>query len=161
MNRPVSVQDPFGMRHVATRVALLMERQNPPMSVDGLAKRMTENGCPRFARQTWYRMIDPDKPQSVDADELLAFSRVFRVSMDSLMLDPAAEVAEAVTAAAVEWEQAIAEVRTKRLDLLDAQQRADEARRKLARLATTDDSGGCLLTCSSSTAPPARTPSSR
>lgn len=70
-------------RSVAQRVAY--ERDKRGMSVESLAKRMEEVGCP-IQVSALYRLEKAEPPRRITVDELVAFSEVFGIGVEELML---------------------------------------------------------------------------
>ena len=79
MSRPNKPRSIRGEANVRANVIRLRAEQTPPMTREGLAQRMTDNGCPLPASAIW--KIENGK-RSINADELLALSRVFGIPID-------------------------------------------------------------------------------
>lgn len=69
-------------RRLAQRIAY--EREQRAWSLDGLAKRMTDAGCPINASAI-YKIESGDPPRRVTVDELVALSGVFGLRLDELI----------------------------------------------------------------------------
>ena len=53
-------------------------------TVPELSRQMESNGCP-IQPKSLYRVFDDEQPRTITADEMIAFSRVFDVSLDDLI----------------------------------------------------------------------------
>ena len=89
-NRPGDV---FAERYLAQRIA--RERENRGWSYEGLASRMTQAGCP-LNQSAIYKIERGDPPRRITVDELVAYSRVFGIPVDQLLLDPELEAEQRV-----------------------------------------------------------------
>ena len=88
MPRPNPSRVMFTEDHLAARVTI--ERERKGWTLEGLAKRMTDAGCPLAASAVY--KIEQGKPRRrIVVDELVAFSRVFGIPVDQLLLDPEME----------------------------------------------------------------------
>jgi len=88
MPRPNPRRVMFTEDHLAARVTI--ERERKGWTLEGLAKRMTDAGCPLAASAVY--KIEQGKPRRrIVVDELVAFSRVFGIPVDQLLLDPEME----------------------------------------------------------------------
>lgn len=85
MPRPNKGRTLFAEENLAQRVAI--ERGRRGWSYEGLAERMTQVGC-RIAPSALYKIEKGSPPRRVTVDEVVAFSRVFGISMASLVADP-------------------------------------------------------------------------
>lgn len=103
MPRPNPSRDVLAERHLARRVAF--ERAAAGMSLEGLAKRMTDVGC-RIHASAIYKIETADPPRRITVDELVGFSRVFGVPVEELLLPPEAAVSREVTRLLTEWNHA-------------------------------------------------------
>jgi transcriptional regulator with XRE-family HTH domain len=70
-------------RALAERIA--HEREQRGWSYDGLAKRLTAAGCPIQASAV-YKTEKGDPPRRVTVDELVAYSEVFNIPVEQLLL---------------------------------------------------------------------------
>jgi transcriptional regulator with XRE-family HTH domain len=86
MPRPNPERELFAEPFVAARVAL--ERETRGWSYEGLAKRMTDVGCPIQASAI-YKIEKATPRRRITVDELVAFAKVFDLSVEELMVDPA------------------------------------------------------------------------
>lgn len=78
-------RDVYAEQHVARRIAI--ERARRGWSYDGLAARMTAVGCP-LNQSAIYKIERGDPPRRITVDELVAYSRVFHLSVQELLTDP-------------------------------------------------------------------------
>jgi transcriptional regulator with XRE-family HTH domain len=85
MPRPNPPRPLRGEANLARRVAY--ERQRAGMSMEGLAKRMTELGCPINQSAIW-KIENGDPPRRITYDEALAFAEVFGVPLAELSVAP-------------------------------------------------------------------------
>lgn len=102
MPRPNPGRSMFTEDNLAARIKIEREKQTPPWTLEGLAKRMTDVGCP-MAASAIYKIEQgqptPDgteKRRRIVVDELVAFSRVFGISVEQLLLDPEIEAEQRV-----------------------------------------------------------------
>ena len=86
MPRPNPPRKLFAEPHVAARIAI--EREARSWSYEGLAKRLTDAGCPIQASAI-YKIEKADPPRRITVDELVAFAAVFDVAVEELLVDPA------------------------------------------------------------------------
>jgi transcriptional regulator with XRE-family HTH domain len=82
-----------GEANLARRVAF--ERQRAGMSTDGLAKRMTDLGCPIHQSAIW-KIENGDPPRRITYDEALAFAEVFGLPLEELAIPPELVTEQAV-----------------------------------------------------------------
>lgn len=113
-NGPRAIYSEVGL---ARRIAFERLGQKPPWSYEGLAKRMTDAGCAINASAI-YKIEKSDPPRRITVDELVAFSAVFDVPIEDLLVPPGdLFVAEANRLAqelfAAQREAATADVRVK------------------------------------------------
>lgn len=93
MPRPNPRRVMFSEDHLAARVTI--ERERRGWTLEGLAKRMTDAGCPLASSAVF--KIEQGKPRRrIVVDELTAFSRVFGIPVDHLLLDPDIEAEQLV-----------------------------------------------------------------
>jgi transcriptional regulator with XRE-family HTH domain len=85
MPRPNPPRPLRGEANLARRVAY--ERQRDRMSTEGLARRMTELGCPINQSAIW-KIENGDPPRRITYDEALAFAEVFGIPLDELSVPP-------------------------------------------------------------------------
>ena len=70
---------------LARRIAF--EREARGWTLDGLAKRMTDVGCPIHSSAI-YKIESNDPPRRITVDELVGFSRVLGIPVEELLLPP-------------------------------------------------------------------------
>lgn len=96
-------------RSIASEDALArrigFEREARGWSPQGLAARMTKAGCPIQASAI-YKIEKGDPPRRITVDELVAFSRVFALPVDHLLLPPELVVADELAELVIAWDQA-------------------------------------------------------
>ncbi|MDP1876896.1 MAG: helix-turn-helix transcriptional regulator [Actinomycetota bacterium] len=63
------------------------ERESRGWTIEGLAKRMSDEGCAMTASAI-FKIEKGDPPRRIVVDELVAFSRVFEVPVQELLLPP-------------------------------------------------------------------------
>ena len=88
MSRPNPRRTVFTEDNVAARITI--ERERRGWTLEGLAKRMTDAGCP-IAASAIYKTEQGQPRRRIVVDELVTFSRVFGISVDQLLLDPELE----------------------------------------------------------------------
>jgi len=81
-NKPRAV---FAEDHLARRVAA--ERESRGWTYDGLASRMTRAGCP-MAPSAIFKTEKSQPRRRIVVDELVAYSKVFGVPIEELLLPP-------------------------------------------------------------------------
>jgi transcriptional regulator with XRE-family HTH domain len=86
MPRHNAPRDLLGERFVARRMAT--ERDRRGWSNEGLARRMTDVGCP-INQSALYKIEHSDPPRRITVDELIALSRVFGIDLPDLVCNPA------------------------------------------------------------------------
>lgn len=94
-NRPRSIASEQAL---ARRLAF--ERERKGMSYDGLASRMTKAGCPIQASGL-YKIEKAGR--RITVDELVAFSHVFDIPIEKLLLPPELAAGEVFTDLMVAW----------------------------------------------------------
>lgn len=100
MPRPNRGRDVYAEEHVARRI--MQERDARGWTNEGLAQRMTQVGCP--LNQSAIYKIEHSRPRRrITVDELAAFSRVFDIPVQRLLIDPDLDVDERVSEALEEW----------------------------------------------------------
>jgi transcriptional regulator with XRE-family HTH domain len=110
MPRPNPLRPLRGEANLARRITF--ERQRAGMSTEGLAKRMTDLGCPINQSAIW-KVENGDPPRRITYDEAIAFAEVFGIPLDQLAVPPEL-LAER---AAVELIDAYQRARKEHLDL--------------------------------------------
>lgn len=93
MPRPHRQRSVFAEDYLAARIT--SEREKRGWTLEGLAKRMTDVGCP-LAPSAIYKVEQGQPRRRIVVDELVAFSRVFGIPVDQLLLDPKIEAAKRV-----------------------------------------------------------------
>lgn len=87
MPRPTPARQMYGEENLARRIAYERERRTPPLTYAGLAKRMTDFGCP-IQPNAIYRIEKGVPPRAIRVDELVALAKVFGLTYDELLLPP-------------------------------------------------------------------------
>lgn len=100
MPRPNEPRAIYSEAGLARRLAY--ERQRLGMSLDGLAKRMADAGCPIHASAI-YKIEKGDPPRRITVDELVAFSAVLDIPITELLLPPEAVLTSEIKALFEEW----------------------------------------------------------
>jgi transcriptional regulator with XRE-family HTH domain len=85
MPRPNPPRPLRGEANLARRVAY--ERQRAGMSMESLAKRMTDLGCPINQSAIW-KIENADPPRRITYDEALALEQVFGIPLAELSVPP-------------------------------------------------------------------------
>ena len=85
MPRPNKRREIFAEDHLAQRIAA--ERDARGWTNDGLAKRMTDAGCP-MTGSAIFKIEKAEPRRRIVVDELVAFAKVFAVPMEELLLSP-------------------------------------------------------------------------
>ncbi len=85
MSRPNKNRTLFAEANLAKRVT--MERAARSWTLEGLAKRMTDVGCP-IQPSAIYKVERANPPRRIVVDELVAYSKVFDVPVGEMLLDP-------------------------------------------------------------------------
>lgn len=111
-NRPRTI---LAEDHLARRIAI--ERERKDMSTDGLAQRMTDVGC-AMTGSAIYKIEKGVPRRRITVDELVAFSQVFEVPIEDLLLPPEAVLER--------------ELARKLIELDEAQQAARASERRVA-----------------------------
>ena len=88
MPRPNPLRTVFAEDHVAARITI--ERERRGWTLEGLAKRMTDAGCP-LAASAIYKTEQGQPRRRIVTDELVTYSSVFGIPVDHLLLDPEIE----------------------------------------------------------------------
>lgn len=99
-NQPRSIASEEGL---ARRIAY--ERENRGMSYEGLASRMTKAGCPIQASAI-YKIEKSDPPRRITVDELVAFSQVFAVPVEELLLPAEVVTSKELSELIIKWNSA-------------------------------------------------------
>lgn len=87
--------------HLARRIAA--ERDAKGWTNDGLAKRMTDAGCP-MTGSAIFKIEKGEPRRRIVVDELVAFAAVFGIPVDQLLLPPEAMVSREVVARLMNWQ---------------------------------------------------------
>jgi len=113
-NRPRSV---FAEDNLARRIAV--EREARGWSIDGLAKRMTEAGCPMTGSAIF--KIEKGQPRRrIVFDEAIAFSQVFGTPLFELSVPPEFAEQQELTRLLVAYQEAVNDIYDARLAHADA-----------------------------------------
>lgn len=112
MPRPNQPRSVHSETNLARRIA--HERERLGMSYEGLADRMTKAGC-AIQPSAIYKIEKAKPPRRISVDELVAFSAVFGVPVEQLLMPVELAKQEALRELLVDWEIARA-----------ARQKADE-----------------------------------
>lgn len=96
----------FAEEHVAERIRRTREARK--WSMEGLAKRMTDAGCP-IAPSAIHKIENAGR--RITVDELVALSRVFGISMSELVSDPDVHPASEIASRVKEFEENLRDYR--------------------------------------------------
>lgn len=100
MPRPNKPRDVLAEDHLAQRIAA--ERDARGWTNDGLAKRMTDAGCPMNGSAIF--KIEKGEPRRrIVVDEMVAFSRVFNVPVEELLMPPSVAASREFGRLVGEW----------------------------------------------------------
>jgi transcriptional regulator with XRE-family HTH domain len=122
-NRPRSIASESALAH---RIAY--EREVRGMTPAGLASRMTQAGCPINASAI-YKIEKADPPRRITVDELVAFSEVFGIGVEDLLLPPEVAMDQTLRELVLAWNQARLEL----LPLVATERAAWEELRRYVR----------------------------
>lgn len=103
MPRPNQPRSIVSEQALARRIA--HERESRGMSYEGLASRMTRAGCPIQASAI-YKIEKSDPPRRIVVAELVAFSQVFSVPVEQLLLPPELVAADEIAELVMAWSRA-------------------------------------------------------
>jgi transcriptional regulator with XRE-family HTH domain len=85
MPRPNPPRPLRGEVNLARRIAY--ERERAGWSTEGLARRMTDHGCPINQSAIW-KIENGDPPRRITYDEAVAFAEVFDIPLEELSVPP-------------------------------------------------------------------------
>lgn len=100
MPRPNQPRDVFAEDHLAQRIQL--EREKRGWTYEGLAKRMTDVGCP-INQSALYKVEQAKPRRRITVDELVALARVFDIPAGDLLTDPKLLAYKVVVPLLDEW----------------------------------------------------------
>ena len=103
MPRPNKPRDVLAERNLARRIA--SERDVRGWTNEGLAKRMTDAGC-AMTGSAIFKIEKGSPPRRIVVDELVAFAKVFGVTVEELLLPPEVAVQRELARLVVEWNYA-------------------------------------------------------
>lgn len=106
MPRPNQPRDVFAEENLAHRIAT--ERDMRAWSYDGLARRMTEAGCP-LDQSAIYKIEKGTPRRRITVDELVGFSLVFGLPVADLLLEPEVAAQDQAVRLLEEWREAVAQ----------------------------------------------------
>jgi transcriptional regulator with XRE-family HTH domain len=104
MPRPNKRREIFAEDHLAQRIAA--ERDARGWTNDGLAKRMTDAGCP-MTGSAIFKIEKAQPRRRIVVDELVTFAKVFAVPMEELLLPPEIAAKRDITRLVTEMYRAI------------------------------------------------------
>ena len=125
-NKPRSV---LAEEHLAERIAA--ERDARGWTNDGLARRMTDAGCP-ITGSAIFKIEKSQPRRRIVVDELVAFARVFGIPMEQLTTAPEVWQVERLAPLLEDWRQNIATGIRVRGELEDEDRRLRTAIREAA-----------------------------
>lgn len=131
MPRPNPPREVYAEDHLAGRVA--QERVARDMSYEGLAERMKNVGCP-IDQSALYKIEKATPRRRITVDELVAFARVFDLSLEDLTTDPRLTMARTVAPLLEEWRRLTAQGIEVRRTAADLDARADQVARDVRAL---------------------------
>lgn len=103
MSRPNKRREIFAEVHLAERIAA--ERDARGWTNDGLAKRMTDAGCP-MAASAIFKIEKAQPRRRIVVDELIAFAKVFGLSLEDLLLPPEVARSQELKQLLLEYDEA-------------------------------------------------------
>jgi transcriptional regulator with XRE-family HTH domain len=103
MPRPNKRRVIFAEDHLAQRIAA--ERDAHGWTNDGLAKRMTDAGCP-MTGSAIFKIEKAEPRRRIVVDELVAFAKVFAIPLDELLLAPEVAASKEATRLVLQWSEA-------------------------------------------------------
>jgi len=103
MPRPNKRREIFAEDHLAKRIAA--EREARGWTNEGLAKRMSDSGCP-MTGSAIFKIEKAEPRRRIVVDELVAFAKVFELPLDELLLAPEAVANREVARLVVGWNKA-------------------------------------------------------
>lgn len=121
MPRRNRTRDVLAEEHLAQRVQA--ERERRGWTNEGLAKRMADIGCP-MSGSAIFKIEKGEPRRRIVVDELVGFSRVFKLPVTELLIPPDLAVSKEFVRLLDAWAQALADGR-------EAEARAGEAFRTL------------------------------
>lgn len=89
--------------NLARRIA--HERERLGWTYEGTAKRLTDVGCP-IQPSAIYKIEKSDPPRRISVDELVAFAKVFEVSVEELLLPVEVAEVRALAELFLAWDKA-------------------------------------------------------
>jgi transcriptional regulator with XRE-family HTH domain len=107
----------FAEDHLAQRIAA--ERTERGWTIDGLAQRMTEAGC-SMTGSAIFKVEKGEPRRRIVVDELVAFSQVFGIPVDELLMPPETARKAEVIRLVLAWHTATVEHTRTLRDLHDA-----------------------------------------
>jgi transcriptional regulator with XRE-family HTH domain len=103
MSRPNKRREIFAEDNLARRIAA--ERDAQGWSNDGLAKRMSDAGCP-MTGSAIFKIEKAEPRRRIVVDELVTFAKVFGLSMEELLLAPEMAANRETARLVVDWSEA-------------------------------------------------------
>lgn len=103
MPRPNQARTVLAEDNVAERVRV--EREGREWSYEGMAKRVTDAGCPINA-SALHRIETARPRRKISVDELVAFARVFRMTPAEMLVPPDVAISREAAAAFEAWARA-------------------------------------------------------
>jgi transcriptional regulator with XRE-family HTH domain len=103
MPRPNKPRDVLAETNLAKRIAA--ERDARGWTNDGLARRMTDAGC-AMTGSAIFKIEKGSPPRRIVVDELVAFAKVFGVSVEELLLPPEVAAQRELARLVVAWNNA-------------------------------------------------------
>jgi len=100
MPRPNVPREIYAEDHLAAR--LTIEREREGWTYAGLALRMTNAGCP-IDKTAIYKIEKGEPRRRIVVDELVAFAKVFGLSLEELLVPPELAMKKQVTELVIEW----------------------------------------------------------
>jgi transcriptional regulator with XRE-family HTH domain len=103
MPRPNKRRGIFAEDHLAQRIAA--ERDARGWTNDGLAKRMTDAGCP-MTGSAIFKIEKAEPRRRIVVDELVTFAKVFAIPLEELLLAPEVAASREATRLVLQWNEA-------------------------------------------------------
>lgn len=106
MPRPNKPREVLAETNLAKRIAA--ERDSRGWTNEGLAKRMTDAGC-AMTGSAIFKIEKGNPPRRIVVDELVAFAKVFGVSIEELLLPPELAAQKVLAELVTAWDTANSE----------------------------------------------------
>ena len=103
MPRPNKPRDVLAEKNLARRLAT--ERESRGLTYEGLARRMTDAGCP-ITSSAIFKTEKAEPRRRIVVDELVGYSRVFGIPVQELLLPPEVARSRELARLVIRWDTA-------------------------------------------------------